>query len=77
MTNPCYDKRTNTDCPDRKAGCASSCPKWQEYEKIRNEGYKAKAKAFASESFNETSLDRKIKYNLRTRANPRKHGNKE
>lgn len=74
MTNPCYDKRTNTDCPDRKAGCASSCPKWQEYEKIRNEGYKEKAKAFASKPFNRARLYRKMKYSLNTRTNSRKHG---
>lgn len=76
MTNPCYNERTKTDCPDRKAGCAGNCPKWAEYEKNRNEGYKAKAKASAAIPFNETSIDRKIKYSLRTRANPRKH-NKE
>ena len=27
------------DCPDRKAGCAISCPKWAEYIKKREAEY--------------------------------------
>lgn len=73
MTNPCYNKETKTDCPDRKAGCGGSCTKWLEYEKNRNEGYKAKLKVSASIPFNETSAERKIKYDMRMRGYPRKH----
>lgn len=39
MKNPCYDKATRTDCPDRHSGCGASCPKWAVYEKVRNKAY--------------------------------------
>lgn len=73
MTNPCYNEKTKTDCPDRKPGCAGSCERWREYEKIRNEGYKEKAKAYTSIPFNADVYDKKIKVKLRNRSNPRKH----
>ena len=37
--NPCFDMITKTDCPDRKAGCAVTCPKWAEYEREREKEY--------------------------------------
>lgn len=37
--SPCYNRRTNTDCPDRKAGCSRECEKWQKYVNERNEMY--------------------------------------
>ena len=38
-----YDHRTNPctkDCPDRKAECARTCPKWAEYGAERAERYR-------------------------------------
>ena len=34
MKNPCAK-----DCPDRKAECHGSCPKWQEYEDYKRQEY--------------------------------------
>jgi hypothetical protein len=39
MSHPCFDRETRTDCPDRHAGCAATCPKWAEYEQQKNERY--------------------------------------
>lgn len=39
MNNPCYDKVTGTDCPQRRSGCAVECPKWAQYVAERNAGY--------------------------------------
>lgn len=38
-----YDRRDNPctkDCPDRKAECAKTCPKWATYAAGRAERYK-------------------------------------
>lgn len=40
MQNPCYDKPTKTDCPERKPGCGANCPKWAKYVEERNQLYK-------------------------------------
>lgn len=37
--NPCYDKETKTDCPDRKPGCQIDCKKWKEYSVDREKRY--------------------------------------
>ena len=34
MKQPCA-----RDCPDRKAGCATTCEKWKSYVEERNAGY--------------------------------------
>ena len=34
MKQPC-----EKDCPDRKAGCGATCPKWEKYVKWRNAQY--------------------------------------
>jgi hypothetical protein len=44
MDNPCYDKKTSTDCKDRCAGCASNCKKWKEYVAERDKNYTEKNK---------------------------------
>ena len=41
---PCFDVKTRTDCPDRKAGCGASCEKWAEYVKARDEFYERRAR---------------------------------
>ena len=40
MKNPCYDRNTKSDCPDRKAGCAAKCPEWAAYVEERERMYK-------------------------------------
>ena len=40
MINPCYDKKTKTDCHERRCGCAVTCPKWAAYAKEKDEYYK-------------------------------------
>lgn len=74
MKNPCYNEKTHTDCPRRKAGCASSCEDWQEYVKIRDEVYKSRRFEFLSRHQETPFIDRKIKQDLSNRKNPRKHG---
>lgn len=42
MESPCFDVKTKTDCPNRRAGCAVSCKKWATYVRERDESYKQK-----------------------------------
>ena len=50
------------DCPDRTAECKKTCPKWLEYEPLRNEFYKLRAEAYDREYIqNEIERDRKRK----------------
>ena len=39
MKNPCYNKETKTDCPDRYSGCGADCPKWAAYVVKRDAEY--------------------------------------
>lgn len=39
MKNPCYNKETKTDCPDRHSGCGATCEKWAEYVVKRDAEY--------------------------------------
>jgi hypothetical protein len=39
MRNPCFDQETGVDCPNRKAGCAVGCEKWEAYVKVRDREY--------------------------------------
>ena len=39
MDNPCYDKTTKTDCPERYPGCGADCPKWAAYVVKRDAEY--------------------------------------
>ena len=39
MENPCYNRQTKTDCPDRKCGCQVTCPKWAKYVEERDKEY--------------------------------------
>ena len=43
-SNPCFNKKTGTDCPNRTLGCHTTCEKWITYEKNRDEDYKKKEK---------------------------------
>ena len=31
VPNPCYDPKTNTDCPNRGAGCSKHCKEWRKH----------------------------------------------
>lgn len=46
MKNPCYEKATGTDCPDRKSGCGATCEKWAAYVKLRDAEYIRKQKQY-------------------------------
>ena len=39
MDNPCYNKATKTDCPDRHSGCGATCEKWAAYVVKRDAEY--------------------------------------
>ena len=45
MDNPCYNKSTKTDCPDRTEGCAITCPKWTKYVEERDKYYVDRTRA--------------------------------
>ena len=36
IDSPCYDKKTHTDCPNRRIGCRQSCQAWEIYEAFKN-----------------------------------------
>lgn len=38
-SNPCYNKTTKQECPDRYLGCHSNCSKWADYVAKRDEVY--------------------------------------
>ena len=40
--SPCFDKKTMTDCPERKLHCRSTCPKWKTYEEQKKLEYAAR-----------------------------------
>ena len=43
-SNPCFDFKTKTDCPNRKPECGATCEKWKEYVSKRNDFYELKEK---------------------------------
>lgn len=45
MVNPCYDKKTGTDCPRRKPGCGATCPEWARYVEARDAEYDRRYRA--------------------------------
>lgn len=42
LESPCYDRLTQTDCPDRTEGCSTHCDRWKKYERLRNATYEKK-----------------------------------
>ena len=44
IQNPCYDKKTHTDCSKRHQGCSINCTEWQTYVEKRNQAYEEKKK---------------------------------
>lgn len=60
--HPCYDETTHTDCPRRKAGCATTCPEWAEYDKQRQKIYaERKATGLATATADATLFKHKSK----------------
>lgn len=49
--NPCYDRKTKTDCPNRCAGCSLNCSEWEAYAKERNDEYAKRRRQFQSNLF--------------------------
>ena len=73
MTNPCYDKPTRTDCPNRKAGCGASCPKWAAYVEERDRRYKENYRKRQSSPLNYALSAKALKREIRSRKTPRYH----
>ncbi len=46
--NPC-----GKDCPDRKAGCPTSCEKWKAYLDARNANYKKRRSEAENNAYSE------------------------
>lgn len=40
IENPCYDRKTKTDCTKRKSGCHATCKEWAIYQAAKNEEYR-------------------------------------
>lgn len=40
VKSPCFDVRSQTDCPNRSPGCAATCLEWQKYLEKRDAVYK-------------------------------------
>lgn len=64
MHNPC--RKDGVDCPNRKCGCAVSCPEWAEWVRWREMTREEKRKTDEAESYNaqraSQSIDRSVKY---------------
>lgn len=56
MKNPCYNKETKTDCPDRHPGCGATCEKWAEYVKLRDAEYETRHREAAQERYRISNL---------------------
>lgn len=39
IDNPCFDRKTHTDCPKRAVGCDVDCPEWATYVAKREKIY--------------------------------------
>lgn len=46
------------DCPERKAGCGTTCERWQKYVKARNAEYEERKHKFDYEGCKQVVLDR-------------------
>lgn len=53
MKQPCA-----RDCPDRVAGCATTCEKWKAYVEERNAGYEERLRNNDFESAKRVVIDR-------------------
>lgn len=71
MDSPCYDRRTHTDCPLRKSGCAATCKEWSEYQ--AKMGLEYKRRAFLREVIIDPRRDKAI---LKQKIKNRAGGNK-
>lgn len=72
IDNPCYNKLTKVDCPNREPYCGATCKKWKAYEKMRNEEYKKELIRKEVERVNYAPLSDRLKYEIQNRQNPRK-----
>ena len=60
MQNPCYARKTHTDCPKRHCGCAVDCEEWKKYTEARDKQYLVKQtkRHDTSEIFTEARIRR-------------------
>jgi hypothetical protein len=42
LQSPCYDRGTQTDCPNRGLGCRNDCAEWKQFEAAKREEYRTK-----------------------------------
>jgi len=59
--NPCYDKKTNTHCQKRCAGCGTTCKEWKNYEMKRNKDYVSRKTKLSVSDIYEFERSKKIK----------------
>lgn len=57
-THPCGNPRKGTDCPDRHAGCAATCPKWAKYVEEKNIFYEERIRNNSIDDFTRESIGR-------------------
>lgn len=56
--NPCYDKKTHTDCSRRHVGCATTCKEWAEYQAERDADYVENQKQSEYRAWHEKSVQK-------------------
>lgn len=60
---PCYDRSTDTDCPNRCGGCQLKCEKWAAYVIERDKVYEQRKIEFLANSvIGETRCDARDKH---------------
>ena len=77
IDNPCYDRKTKTDCPERKAYCGVDCPKWKAYEEARAQEYaRRKTESVVKDllySGAEKAMTKRDKYSIKQTRRGKKH----
>ena len=58
MKQPC-----ERDCPDRHAGCGSTCPEWKKYVKWRNAEYERRAHQHEIDECKSYAIERAMRRN--------------
>lgn len=56
MKQPCA-----RDCPDRTAGCGSTCPKWKKYVEWRTAEYERRKREYEQDECKSIAIERALR----------------
>lgn len=59
MENPCYNPKTQEDCPRRKPGCGAHCKEWARYIIKRDKIYDDRRDYNDTESYHIDKVNRR------------------